>query len=260
MPADSSDKNPQGVEIFFTEADHRYTSIINDKEIEYISGTTFISKFFTPFDPDGTITERCAKKENCTVKEIKEKWRLKALESTTLGTKIHETVEDILLGNMLRNKPITEKEILMFSHAEKIAKALKRSVDILGVEKIVFNHNLKLAGSIDLFAQSKKDGSYLIIDHKTNKEISTINYGKFALNPISHIKDSTFNHYMLQLNLYAFLLKYSKYVPADAKFKYILNHITPDGSKMIELPDVQPEISHMVIHHILNRKDHNNVI
>ena len=41
-------------------------------------------------------------------------------------------------------------------------------VDILGIEKIVFDHRLKLAGTIDLFAKSRKDGSYLIIDHKTN--------------------------------------------------------------------------------------------
>lgn len=254
MPANSKAKNPQGIEILFTESDHKYTSIINNKLIEYISGTTFISKFFMPFDPDGLITERCARKAGISVDEIKEQWKQKGVIATTLGTKIHETIEDVLLNNEFRNSPVNDDEIKLFNIAESTAKKLKQTIDILGVEKIVFNHNLKLAGSIDLFARSKKDGTYLIIDHKTNKEIKTNNYGKFALDPISHIPDSTFYHYVLQLNLYAYLLKYGKYVPADAKFKYILNHVTTDGQKFIELPDVQTEISHMILYHILNKE------
>ena len=49
MPACSKAKNPQGIEIIFTENDHRYTSIIDGKEIVYVSGTTFLGKYFPMF-------------------------------------------------------------------------------------------------------------------------------------------------------------------------------------------------------------------
>jgi len=49
-----------------------------------------------------------------------------------------------------------------------MAKKFRQSIDILGVEMIVFSPRLRIAGTIDLFAKSRKDGSYLIIDHKTN--------------------------------------------------------------------------------------------
>lgn len=52
-----------------------------------------------------------------------------------------------------------------------MAKSFYDRLDILGVEKIVFSPSLRLAGTIDLFARSRKDGTYLIIDHKTNASI-----------------------------------------------------------------------------------------
>ena len=73
----------------------------------------------------------------------------------------------------------------MFDNAVKSAKALYNKLDIVGVEKIVFSPYLKIAGTIDLLAKSKKDGSYVIVDHKTNKSIDIEDkWNKFALPPI----------------------------------------------------------------------------
>ena len=78
----------------------------------------------------------------------------------------------------------------------EIAKKIKERVDIIGVEKIVFDEQLQLAGTIDFLGRSKKDGSYIIIDHKSNKEIELENkWNKFALDPISCIPDTNFGHY-----------------------------------------------------------------
>ena len=46
MPQCSKQKNNNGIEIVFEEDTHKYYSIINNKTIDYISGTTFVSKFF----------------------------------------------------------------------------------------------------------------------------------------------------------------------------------------------------------------------
>jgi len=205
MPATNKAKNPRGVEITFTEANHKYLSISNGKEISYVSGTGFLSKFFPQFDPTGEITKRCAAKEGCSVEEIKEKWAAKGRESCRLGTRLHELCEDIELGREIRNTPEDEIEAKRFSHGKTLATKLKNSIDIIGVEKIVFSDRLPtpIAGTIDLLGRSRKDGSYLVLDWKTNKEIEQFNkYKKFCLDPISHVPDLSFHHYALQLSLY----------------------------------------------------------
>lgn len=244
MPAYSKTKNPQGIEIEFFEDTHKYVSIIDGKEIEYVSGTTFLGKYFPVFDPTGKIAERCAKKQGISVKDLKKLWRDKADRACVYGTKVHETIEDTLLGRKYRNEYSDQKEKVCFEYAKKVGAKLLKSLDILGVEKIVFNPELRIAGTIDLLGRSKKTGKYIIVDHKTNeKPIDESNkYKSFCLDPISNVPDTSFGHYSLQLNLYSYLLKEGRYVDKNAEFEYYLDHITVDGVKMIKLPDFQKEI------------------
>lgn len=254
MPSCSVAKNPSGIEIVFNEADHSYISNINGKQLKYISGTGFLSQFYPVFDPDGTIAARCAKKEGITVEELQAKWKAKGIESCRLGTRCHEVCEDIILNRPLRNTAENIIEQKRFDNAIKMAKAFRLKLDILGVEKIVFSPFLGIAGTIDLFAQNKDDKTYYIIDHKTNEKIEKENtFGKFCLDPIQHVPDLSFYHYALQLNLYEYLLKKERYVQKDAKFKLVLNHITPSESKIIPLPDMQSEIKDMLIYHFAKK-------
>jgi hypothetical protein len=108
----------------------------------------------------------------------------------------------------------------------------------------------------NFFAKSKTNNNlYYIIDHKTNEKIEQDNkYNKYCLEPITHIADISYMHYALQLNLYEYLLKREGYVPKSAEFKLILNHVTPEFSKLIQLPNLQTEIRDMIIEYILNNK------
>ena len=256
MPGCSKATNPKGYQVIFTEDDHKYTTIIDGKEVLYTSGTTFSHPFFHEFDPTGEITARCAKKEGLTVEQIKAKWAAKGAESCRLGTRTHETCEDVFHGTVpFRNQPESEDEKKRFDYAIAMSKKLKERLDILGIELIVFDVELALAGTIDLFGKSKKDGTYIIVDHKTNGDLGIENkYSQFALDPISHIPDTPFGHYQIQLNLYQYLLKYGGYVPKNAKFKMFLNHVTSAHAKLIEVPDRQTEIRDMMIQYLLKYK------
>ena len=251
MPGSSKAKHPSGVEIEFFEDTHRYVSLIKGQEIVYSSGTQFVHYFFPAFDVDGKIAERCAAKEGCTVEEIKAKWAKAGREASTLGTKVHECCEDIVLGkaeNELRNKPDNPKEAKMMANAIKMAKRFYSGLDILGVEKIVFSPTLKIAGTIDLFARSKKDGTYLILDWKTNKAIDVEDkWNTHALGPISHFPATNYIQYSGQLNLYQYLLQREGYVPRNAKFKRYLIHVTEQDANLIEVSDMQLEIRDMFI-------------
>lgn len=255
MPGSSIAKHPQGWSIEFFEDVHKYVSYINGEEINYISSTQFLHKFFPPFDASGEIARRCAAKEGVTVEEIRERWAQAGREASALGTRVHECCEDIELGKSekeLRNTPQSPKEERMFTNAVKMAKRFYSQLDILGVEKIVFSPSLRIAGTIDLLARSRKDGTYCIIDHKTNKSIDLEDkWNKFALPPIAHLHDVNFNTYSLQLNLYQYLLKHEGYVPKDAQFKRALNHITEEKASLIMLPDMQNEIKDMLVEHLI---------
>lgn len=253
MPSCSTDTNPKGIKIVFTEDDHKYRSIINDIEIVYTSGTQFLGRFYPQFDPTGEIIKRCAQKRGITVEQLQTEWDEKGKESCRLGTRTHETIEDVLLNHEFRNIAENESENRRFKNAISMGRKLYDRLDILGVEKIVFSSSLKLAGTIDLFARSKKTNNYVIIDHKTNKSIANENenvYNKFCLDPISSIPDTNFYHYALQLNLYEYLLKYENYVSKNSKFDLFLNHITETKAEIIKLPNLQNEIKDMLIKYL----------
>lgn len=253
MPGTSTSTNPLGIKITFEEKTHKYWSIIDNKEIRYVSGTTFVHKFIPEFD-EQRVSAMVAKKRGVSQQEILDEWHQKRDESCYFGTKVHETAEDVLTGRPFRNTPQNAKEEIVFNRAKAFATKFKNELDILGVEQIVFDHRLKLAGTIDLLARSKKDGSILVLDWKTNSEIKRENDFEKCLSPINHLDNCNFWHYALQLSLYQFLLTYGGYYPKDVKFKRALIHINTDCAEVIQVPDLTSEIKDMVIAYLSETK------
>ena len=74
-------------------------------------------------------------------------------------------------------------------------------------EWMVYDKELRLAGSIDMIFKNK-DGSLRIYDWKRCKEIKKDNKWQSAKTScISHLPDTNFWHYALQLNTYKYLLE-----------------------------------------------------
>ena len=253
MPGTSTSTNPSGIKITFEEKTHKYWSVIDGKELRYVSGTTFVHKFIPEFD-EMRVSAMVAKKRGVSQQEILNEWHQKRDESCFFGTKVHETAEDVLTGRPFRNTPQNAKEEIVFNRAKAFATKFKNELDILGVEQIVFDHRLKLAGTIDLLARSKKDGSILVLDWKTNQTIQTKNNFEKCLFPIDHLDNCNFYHYALQLSLYQFLLTYGGYYPKDTKFKRALIHINTECADVIQVPDLTSEIKDMVICNLSNNK------
>lgn len=247
MPGCSKQKNPDGIEIVFDDKYHSYTSFINNQKISYISGTTFIHKFFPKFDPGGLILKRCAVKEGVTPEELQKRWKEKGRIAAEFGTKIHETVEDVLCGNMLRNKPVNDKERNTMAVAIKLANKIKDRSEIIGIERITFDPAIKLAGTMDLLIRSNKTGELWILDHKTNASIDRENkWNEFAYKPIEHISNINYSHYTLQLNLYENLLRRSKCVDDKDIIKRAIFHIQETGVTTYQLDNWQKEINDMI--------------
>jgi CRISPR/Cas system-associated exonuclease Cas4 (RecB family) len=91
-------------------------------------------------------------------------------------------------------------------------------------EWLVFNEEIKVAGSIDMLYK-KKDGKYAIYDWKRSKEIKTENRFQSGLGPVMHLPDTNYWHYSLQLNIYRMILKQKYEIDVDEMALVILHPI-----------------------------------
>lgn len=257
MPGESRSRNPSGIEIVFTEADHKYASIINGKEVVYTSGTTLVSEYFKKFDAE-KFAPLTAKKLNMTTEAVKEMWKKKGEDASRFGTRCHEFCEDILLGREPRNTPENVREESTFKFTKPFVEAVARKYKVVSPEMVVFDTRTRIAGTIDLFARSRTQPDlYFIFDWKTNEKLDRDNkYGDTGLWPIHHFPDSPYHHYTLQLNLYEYILKYGGYIPRNSIVKKALFWIGPRKPEAIVIEDAQLEVRDILID-FLSKRDSN---
>ena len=111
------------------------------------------------------------------------------------------------------------------------------------VEWMIFDEDVHLAGSID-FVSENDDGSLTIYDWKRCKEIKKTNgFGGSALTEcISHLPDTNYWHYALQLNTYKTILErnYGKTIKA-----MFLVGLHPDWPtyQVLKVPDLRQEMA-----------------
>jgi ATP-dependent exoDNAse (exonuclease V) beta subunit len=248
MPSSITAKNKNGISITFTEDDHKYESCINGKSIIYTSVTSFVSKFFKPFDVE-KMSRITAYKTNKTQDEVKKAWELNRNNAANFGTMIHESCEDILLENKARHKikDFEKTKQPVFKNAVAMAKKIKKSVDIVDVEHLTFDPDLEIAGTVDLLAKHKTKNNFFILDWKTNKDLDLNNkYRCYGLGLARSIPDTPYGHYCLQLNLYQYLLNLEGVLPKNSKIFRILLHCTDKGTEKIFIPDYQNLIKIMI--------------
>ena len=207
MPGTSKATNPRGYTIEFDEASHTYhtkltrgmitatgavvrggaepfagvgkvapTEDPNELfgKVYYVSGTKVIHHFFPPFDPDGKITANKAKKLNITVDELKFQWKQKSAAACAMGTRVHETCEDVLHGRRdllgkwdFRNKPQSIHEQKLMAAGFAAAQKVLQTMEVVGIEQIVFDLDCQIAGTIDLLCRDKSDSNlWWVLDWK----------------------------------------------------------------------------------------------
>lgn len=259
--------HPRDTQIKFYNKGHRY-EIACDPESKYTSVTTWNHKHFPKFDADAVI-ENIFKSKGWgpdhkywgqTAEQIKSSWKANGDAVSGAGTNLHARIENFMNDNRLAFY-YTQKELYEMYRSEyedKVDEQIEWEYFIQFVkdhpelkpfrtEWMIFDEDLKLAGSIDMVYQNP-DGTLSIYDWKRSKDISKVNgWNKFATNPlISHMPDSNFWHYALQLNTYKSILerKYGKSVT-----KLCLVRLHPDNQEktyeLLEVPILTREIQEL---------------
>lgn len=259
----SRNKHERDQYIEFYEESHKYI-ITSDRNSKYTSVTTWNHSHFPHFNPDEVIKNMTKSKNwkeghkywGMKPEEIKKLWDNNRDNVAGAGTDMHYEIE-CFMNNTNILYDYTHKDLYDFYCKTGIPiintiewkyfiEFIKDTPDLkpYRTEWTIYHEELKLAGSIDMIYENS-DGTLSIYDWKRSKNITAVNpFNKFAVEPIiSHMPDSNFWHYALQLNTYKFILeeKYNKKI----KDLYLVR-LHPDTEEksyeLIKLPDLTKEL------------------
>ena len=259
-------KHPRDDHIQFEEESHTYT--IHGKREGWTSCTGFLHHFFTPFDADAIIAKMMksskwyeSKYFGMTPEQIKKQWSDKGALASTAGTRMHldierfynampavekctYTFEDGIAGLVVDEwVPNPGREWDYFCAYQK-EYAAKHGFVPFRTEWLVFDEEHKVAGSIDM-VYKKPDGTLAIYDWKRTEELKTENRFQSGLEPVSHLPDTNYWHYTLQLNVYRYILQ-KHYGVVVSELALVVLHPDNSGWRVSKLNFMDEEVADMM--------------
>lgn len=224
--------------ISFDPIEHKYTFKNN---VMKQSVTELVHRHFPKFDAD-MVAEKLFKnnfdnkKSNYyqkTKEQIIQQWEDNKNEACTLGTNLHQSIEDTYNGKEVHND---SKEFMYFQNFQKDYSHLRP----FRTEWEVCYEDKSLAGSIDMVFQNP-DGTYSIYDWKRCKKMDKYNDFEFGLEELDHIPHSNFWHYSFQLNIYKYILENVYNFPIHSLFLVVMHPNNPNY-QIYECPNLQNEV------------------
>jgi len=142
-------------------------------------------------------------------KQFSKNWKQDNQESKDKGTEYHTKKEQDSYERGYEINPWNSSMFPIIEHSRTEGDFKYRTVDLDNLEpgfyaELIVDFDI-FCGQIDkLFINHKKQ--FWIDDYKTNKAIKVNNPFQRMKDPISHLEDCNYNHYRLQLSLYAWML------------------------------------------------------
>jgi hypothetical protein len=167
----------------FEETKHEYT-----KEGKlYTPVSNVVSKLSREFEAE-KIAGFVARKNNRTTEDVLEEWDMKAQIARNFGNAVHKSIELWIKHSAKPKNKYLQSVIETFPLKNKG----------LISEKIVYNKDLLIAGTIDILR--KKRTRYDLYDIKTSYDLDK-SYNRL-LKPLEDLRDSPLNKYRLQMSIY----------------------------------------------------------
>lgn len=240
--------HPRDARITFDEPSHTYT-IDGESHTRYMSVTTWIHNFFAPFDADKVIANMMQgvkwkeghKYWGLTPAQIKEQWNESGKAVSQLGTLMHANIEAYY--NQLPLVSLVDQDAAVWSQFQEFAKDHADRLEPFRTEWRIFDRRVRIAGSVDMVFRDKQDGTFKIYDWKRTKPIeAAASFGRYSIHPmLSHIPDTNYWHYALQLNVYRILLE-RHYQLRITELVLVRLHPQLLRYELISLPDLRSEV------------------
>ena len=232
----------------FFESDHHYE--YKGKRVG-MSVTRLIEEYTNEFDAE-TIAEKVAIKENKSVQEVLDEWEYKNKFACEKGSTCHEFAQHLWNGN--------EYEIALFDNSNEFIEAtgkIRRQalkfkleyqdrLDHLADEFVIGSEEYDIASAIDHLFINKLTGGLVLVDYKTNSDIhKNERYAKNMKVPLSHLKDTTLNHYAIQLSIYKYIVeKYTNLKFEEMFIVWFSENI--ENYQIIEVPYLYKEVKNIL--------------
>lgn len=235
------------------------------------SGTTVLSKYKYPFDPDGAIAARVAARDGVEVEVIQAKWARSGLISTEKGNALHNFIENAYAGRKV-DYPATQVQALFEGEDDPVKDSYEtireqfklfkeRTKDKLipiKSEFIVADEEYGVGGIIDQLFYNVPQDQLQIWDWKTNKDMDKTDFDNaFYKAPLDTIESSKKNEYFAQLSLYKYIIeKNTNLEIGDCYIGWFYED--NDSFKLLKAPYYGEEIEKMLIdykaNHAYNRR------
>lgn len=233
--------------LHFEEESHTY-HLLGHPEVKFTSVTTFVHRLFEPFRAERVISQfydNWQRNKNSPYygkqrSEIYDMWERNRIESANTGTMMHAAIEcyydDVFDSHQ---SGIMWESFLRFDD-----EYVKGHLRPFRVEKRVFDLDTKLAGSIDMIFFEPSTGKYKVYDWKfTSKPLQKTAFrGKASIHPdLSHIPDTNYFHYSIQLHVYRWILLHVYNYPMADECTLVV--FLPNGDFCVEeCHDVRTEV------------------
>lgn len=259
-------KHERDDRIQFEEETHTYT--IDGVRAGWTSCTGFLHNFFGHFDADAVIAKMMkspkwfeSKYFGMTAEQIKKQWSDKGAASSAAGTRMHLDIEHFYNAMPAANPCTYSMEDGFAGLAvdqwtpqegtewDYFCEYQRKHAAALGLvpfrtEWLVFDPEHKVAGSIDMIYM-KPDGTLAIYDWKRVEDLKTENKFQSGLGPVSHLPDTNYWHYSLQLNVYRYILqKHYGYVVSDLAL--VVLHPGQSSWRVFKLNFMDDEVADMM--------------
>ena len=232
----------------FFEDDHHY---------EYkgqrvgISVTRLIEEYTNEFDAE-TIAEKVAIRDGKTIQEVLDEWKEKNEWACKKGSLTHYFAQLIWKEPYMGFIPIElnkEQYDIIFElqrQAATFKKDYEDRLEHIYDEYVIGSEEYDIASAIDHLFINKLTGGLVLVDYKTNSDIhKNEKYAKNMKVPLSHLKDTTLNHYAIQLSIYKYLVeKYTNLKIEEFFIVYMSENIS--NYEIIEVPYLEKEVKNIL--------------
>ena len=212
-----------------------------------ISVTKFIEQYTNEFDKYG-IAEKVAMRDGKTIQEVLQEWEYKNKFACAKGSNCHEYAQSLWSGVIGSYDKFDASDAFkianksIFKQAENFYQDYDMIYEHLQDEQVVGSAEYDIASAVDHLFYNKLTNEVDLIDYKTNSDIrKNEKYAKNMKVPLHHLKDTTLNHYFIQLSIYKYLIeKYTNIKIANLIIVYMSENI--DNYEIIEVPYLKDEV------------------
>ena len=212
-----------------------------------ISVTRFIEEFTNEFDSQA-VAEKVAIRDNKSIEEVLDEWEYKNKFSVHKGSTCHEFIQSRWSGEVWQedhfdnSKEYEEAIEIIQWQANEFRIDYKDKLELVANEYIIGSYDFDIASAIDSIFINKLTGGLVLVDYKTNTDIyKNERYAKDMKVPLQHLKDTTINHYFIQLSIYKYIVE--KYTDLQFEDMFIVWFSeNNENYEIIEVPYLKNEV------------------